>query len=609
MPAPKNAGYGKAWILIMKRSWIRGMLIGILSVVAFTGCGDGSEESSPVIKDVAEPEVITSQPILSETETEILNYELKYSTGEFTMEDYQALAGLYQQMGMIRKQRDMLEQSYRLYNDTQAFEALQDITVNLEEESKEIQSAAQTMLQNLELAEYRDESINMIQNTEWFTTMMPKLYEGKRNYFLQQNGETVLTIQAGYNEEGVPFSYVWYLGADNKVTLLRAETGTVQLIDTALAAGSYEGAFESWLLNSQNGELYHEQGTLTKGVCTGDYTAMVHWGEEATDVYSLWSNRETMEYVTYTGHFDEQGKTTLEQPAEADLEKLLEGGAYAGCTVYAYSEEGKECLFTGLEEGAASADYVFDLAFLGVEAYPVFTPYQVAAEEGAEQGAPAAEDNTTDGNAADTAITKVRIFDGEVQWFDGKMWMSAGSVKALSKEDPFTAYANQRGNAVNSTDANANQLTGNGNMGENVTAVARGTGKRNGGAISIKEQAPEQTPAPTVTAKPTATSKPEATSKPSSTATPKPTTTAAPTATTKPVTTPAPTAAPKPTPTPAPEPEPEEEQEEQQQPQPEPEPAPEPAPEPEPEPEPEPAPPSDEGGSDGEDMEWTPDLM
>ena len=48
----------------------------------------------------------------------------------------------------------MLEQDYRLYEDADAFSTLQGLSVNLEEETEEIRSRAQEMLNDLELPEY-----------------------------------------------------------------------------------------------------------------------------------------------------------------------------------------------------------------------------------------------------------------------------------------------------------------------------------------------------------------------------------------------------------------------------------------------------------------------
>lgn len=535
-----------------KKKLISMSLLCLTTSLLFTACGDGSEEETMQAQaQVQEAVTVTPEPLLSETERAICDYETKYNSGSFEAEDYRALADLYREVGEIRKQRDMLEASYRLYNDEEAFNKLQDIAVDLAEEDEAILSMAQTMLQNLELAEYLDESVNLISNDSWITTMMPKLYEGKRNYFLQQDGRAALTIQVGYDEKGAAYSNVWYLAGDNQVTQLQYKDDTVELLQTTLTEGTYDGAFEAWLVDGATGNVRHEQGTFAKGIYTGDYTAAIHLGEEAGDLFALWSNREGMEYTTFTGNFDEQGRTTVEQPTADNQEKLIEGTDKAGCVVYAYDENEKKCLFLGLEEGQEAAEYSFDLTAMGIEAYPAFTAYEIVAD---------AEQNDM----------QIRIYDGEVQWFNGAAWISAGSVEQLALDDPFHAYAEKL--------QNASDVNGSG-QGEEGTE-SDGDSNDNGDTENDSENPLGVGAIATPTPKPVSTPKP--TQKPA---------------------TPAATATPTPAPTPAPT-----QQPTNNTPASTPAPAPTPAPTPEPTPTPTPAPPADNGGSDT-DIEWSPDIM
>lgn len=409
----------------MRRKTIYSVLLCAALTVVLAGCGDGSEENDGTGSN--EVMVLTAEPLPSEEDREISDYELKYSNGEFVMEDYQALAGLYAEAGQIRKQRDMLEQSYRLYNDTQAFETLQSIAVNLMEEEAAL-SEAETMLQNLKLPEYLSEAVHMIGSDEWIDTMMPKLYEGKRNYFLTEEGKTALSIQAGFDEAGLPFSNVWYKTTEDsgdKIILLSRSGNTLQFLTTGLTDTSYDGAFELWGIDRSSGSIYREQGTFVKGVYTGDYTVSLHSGSSAGDFFDLWNNREGMEYVTYTGSFDSEGKTTLQQPSSAEIKKLLDGYTAASCVVYAYGSDKSDCLFLPLEEGMEAANYSFHTSAMGLAAYAEFTPYEA--------------------NAAETpGDIQVRIFDGEVQYFDGTAWLNAGDVDSLIKKDPYQAYSKER---------------------------------------------------------------------------------------------------------------------------------------------------------------------
>lgn len=529
----------------MNKKYIYGVAAASLLAMIMTGCGDGSEDSDgTTLGSITE---ITREPLLSETDRAISDYELRYSTGDFSAEDYLALATLYQEKGLIRRQRDLLEQSYRLYDDQQAFEILQTISVNLEEEDASIQQEAALMLQNLELAEYLDESINLISSSGWFSTMMPKLYEGSRSYFMQRDGETVLFVQAGYNENGTTYSKVWYTGNQEEITLLQQIGNTVQLMRTQMAEGAYQGSFESWLCDGSTGDIYHEQGSFNNGLLTGDYTAAVHRGTEGSDVFSLWSNREGMEYTTYTGSFDEQGRTTVEQPSEKNIRALIADSDDSTCVIYAYDESGDNCLFTGLPEGADPAAYVFDAANMGWKAYPEFAPYEVEKDEEADpdgneadgngagtdgQDTGSAEDgNTAGSDAAKDAVSqmpRIRIYDGEIQLYMGSAWVSAGSVEQLAKEDPFQNYKSSRQEQTEEPSGTATEQ------------------KRTSG--SIPKEAPVTTTKP-ATQKP-AVQTPAVTPEPTPEPEPEPTP-QTPSTPSQPAPTPAPTPAPEPTPAPS----------------------------------------------------------
>ena len=536
----------------MKRKATKFMALAISTVlvISLTACGDGNGGE---VEDVVTP--VEAQPMLSELELEILNLETKYNKGEFTGADYLALADAYSRAGDIRKQRDMLEQDYRLYEDADAFSTLQGLSVNLEEETEEIRSRAQEMLNDLELPEYLDESVNLIDSGDWFSTMMPKLKEGQRSYYLERDAQPLFYAQVGYTGEGQRFSKVWYTGSETKRflsqegTIIRlvtvtstvagaedptstagtdttAETADIQDTATPRAAtpadmGAWNGTFESWSVDCATGSITHEQGTMQKGVLTGDYTCDVHAGEGGLDAFSLWNNREGMEYITYTGSFDSEGKALVEQPSEEIRKKLLEGTDDTDLILYAYDATGENCLWQGTGAETSVADYRFGGELIGLETRPEYTSYEVETM---------ATDDDGTGSTGETGTEKpqIRIFDGEIQWFDGKYWVSAGNVKEMAKQDPFAAYEENHDTAApGDTAGTTGGDTTDGNAGQSITG-GNTTGTAGGNKNSGTIQKPAATPKPMT--------------KPS---TPKP-------GTTKPSATPAPTATPVPAATPAP---------------------------------------------------------
>ena len=525
------------------------LAISTVLVISLTACGDGNGGE---VEDVVTP--VEAQPMLSELELEILNLETKYNKGEFTGADYLALADAYSRAGDIRKQRDMLEQDYRLYEDADAFSTLQGLSVNLEEETEEIRSRAQEMLNDLELPEYLDESVNLIDSADWFSTMMPKLKEGQRSYYLERDAQPLFYAQVGYTGEGQRFSKVWYTGSETKRflsqegTIIRlvtvtstvvedpdstagtdttAETADIQDTATPRAAtpadmDAWNGTFEAWNVDCATGSITHEQGTMQKGVLTGDYTCDVHAGEGGLDAFSLWNNREGMEYITYTGSFDSEGKALVEQPSEEIRKKLLEGTDDTDLILYAYDATGENCLWQGTGAEISVADYRFGGELIGLETRPEYTSYEVPETMAAD------DDGTGSTGETGTGKPQIRIFDGEIQWFDGKYWVSAGNVKEMVKQDPFAVYEENHDTAApGDTAGTTGGDTTDGNAGQSITG-GNTTGTAGGNKNSGTIQKPAATPKPTT--------------KPS---TPKP-------GTTKPSATPAPTVTPVPAATPAP---------------------------------------------------------
>lgn len=503
---------------MMRRKIIYLCAMGVLTSVLLTGCGDGSEEVGLTQQAVT----VQSEPLLSEAERAICDYELKYNTGTFEMQDYHALADLYQEVGMIRKQRDMLEQSYRLFEDADALAKLETITVNLTEEDEAVVQEAETMLQNLDLPEYFNESVNLISSSRWMRVMMPKLSEGKRSYFLQKDGRTALVIEVGYDENGQPYSNVWYVNDENQLTLLQYETNTVQMLQTTMMEGVYDGTFERWFVDGNNGNIRQEQGSFANGVYTGDYKVSIRLGTEGSELFSLWSHRDTMSYTTYTGHFDEQGKTTLAQPIAEDQATLIAGSGKTGCVVYAYDESGLNCLFLGLDEGVEPAACSFDAGVMGLKTYPVFEAYEpvdVSGQSGT-QAAVGSEQNPSGTIPTGTTELQIRVFDGEIQYFNGYRWIGVGNAQEYVKEDPFYTYAEKREeaqkNLLGAVDGSSGGVTTHLGMGSITTAPMSTVTPTSTPAPTQKPTTgTTATPKPTTTAKPTITAKPTATAVPS----------------------------------------------------------------------------------------------
>lgn len=498
---------------------------GILSgaAIVFTGCGDGNTQEEHVVG------TLEAQPILSSLEVEIVNMETKYRKGELTRAEYLTLAKDYGEIGRVREQRDLLEQSYRLYDDTEAFELLQTLTVNLVEEEPQIRQTAETLTENLTQDDTVGEAIQALTGEEWFDTLMPKLREGQRSYYLDGDGE--LYFQVGYGADGAEVTKVWYTAGGRSIVLQNAENTLKIVICTGDAVASY-------YLDAGTGSITREQGTMKNDVLTGEYTCDISSGENGVDLSSLWNSRGELEYTTYQGEFDDEGKTLLEQPGEAELKKLLEGSGYQKAVLYAYDASTGRCLWQGLDSDAAVESYSFGGDVLGLQSVPEYTPYEAQpmteqnAEETVEGGDGAEDSIEPDSSETTDNIARVRVFDGEIQWYDGKYWVSAGKAADLIQEDPFLAYE-ERENASGTQVASAQSVEGEqpGEPGENCIStgeIRAAAGNKNTGTVTLASNKPavdnKNKTGTTSTAKPAATPKPSTTNKSSTTNKPSTTT-------------------------------------------------------------------------------------
>ena len=248
----------------MKKKLAYMMLSAMAVSFVLTGCGDGSGDIGLIVKPEEEQFVtVTPQPVYAEPETdnEEQGIQLLYHTGELTEEEESA--------------------------------ALETI---------------QAMRQNLEVEEYLGEGIHMISSEGWMDTFAVRLVEGSRTYYLQEDGEVLLTVQVGLDIDGKAVSNVFFQDSEGKVILLKQTGRTTQLITAAVTEGEYDGAFELWQFDSETGNIRHEEGIYAAGLPVGEYTIAVKTGTAEGDVYDLWNNRENMPYTKTVLKYDDRGE-------------------------------------------------------------------------------------------------------------------------------------------------------------------------------------------------------------------------------------------------------------------------------------------------------------
>lgn len=353
---------------------------------------------------------------MSEADKNIAKYEELILT-DSSEENMMTLAVLYQDAGYIRKQRDTLEACYLLHQNKDALEALESVVVNIEEESDAVKGKALSLLNKLTDEETQNEAVTELLNGNWQKTMMPKLIQGQRNYYFEDaENEQILFVKTGYNaaNSNTFYSKIWYKDeAGDKLTYLTHEGDALQLLNTTTNGGEYNGAFTSWLCLGDSGTVYLDEGELSDGLLSGEFTSSVHAGAEPIDLVELFASRDTFERIAYTGSFD-GGIPAVEQADEGEF------------TIYAYNEDKTDYLYYFPTDEAENNNPAFNHTFLGLEPVPEFESYTPVKAEKLEGKI-----------SVDLSKLEIRIINGDVEWFDGERWHTVGSAESLLQKDPF----------------------------------------------------------------------------------------------------------------------------------------------------------------------------
>lgn len=254
----------------MRKQWIYGAATGILTAVLFTGCGDGSAQDQDMRIDVLEPVALvgTSEP----------------------------------EEGQSAEEPDGTAAPAQGEGGTQSSAA--------GEPGAEIEAAVlenlKDLRQNLELPEYVGEAIHLVSSDEWFAAVAGRLYEGCRSYAIGGGEEASLSVQVGYDIEEKPYVNACYQ-AGGQILVLKYAKDVVWLLQTGIAGGAYDGAFEKWKIDGGAGHILKETGTYANGVIVGVYTRSEYTGN-AGELFDLWTNRENFAYKTTEMTYNNQGE-------------------------------------------------------------------------------------------------------------------------------------------------------------------------------------------------------------------------------------------------------------------------------------------------------------
>ena len=411
-------------------------------LIGFVGCTRGS--TRPTEKPLS---------LLTHEEKAIMSYVQGENTGSMTEEEYLYLAKLYGDRYKYKDKRDVLEECVLFLDSVTAYEELQTVWINLDEEKDPILKDGLDFYQAMSSDENYLEAVQRLTDVSWLKEMMPRIYKGGRNYFIVKNEKAVMAFRVEYDERGQLEGTIWYPQQDDNITVMKGNEDHLIVLQTEWNGKEYTGPFEMWTLKAENGEVTHESGTFLGDVYFGSYTANIHAGrkkEDAKDakekgskdkgtkgtenepedseeaepvsIASLWESRNDLEYIQYEGMFDELGRCLLRQ--KEDSISLVGEESPQNYVVYAYNEELKAGIYCRLGN-EDPLKYQFLVSRIGIAGYPEFRTYLPKGE---------LEFLTQRGVAGKQEMV-TRLDGKKIQVMLDGNWMTVGELKEYSTKN------------------------------------------------------------------------------------------------------------------------------------------------------------------------------
>jgi len=426
----------------------------------------------------------------SVSELRMLSLEYKLDNEGLTEAEYGELATLYEELGFVKCERDILELAYKMFGNEEVLNKLQGISVNLAEEDDSIVAEMNLLLFDLSTEERLAEVVHAIESDEWIAAMMPRLGVGKRTYFREKNGVVDFSVEAGYNEASEAEAVIRFLpdGSLGDITglIIVRSAGVIKVYEEVgettgsvndIGSEAGDKTFVLKTIDTDAGTVRTEEGTVKDGKFTGEYKVTIAQAaskaepESKASAFDLYNNCETLPVEVYTGEFDEDGATTLEEPSAKNIKAFADSMSSETVVVYAYNESKTKCLYKGLtnaekEAGASFGTAEFDFPeSLEIQYYDVKDKSSYSLEGIIKIANGAGSGEGTSGNSGNTASgevstyisaenLKVRIYGGEIQVYNGYAWISMGDAKEIAEADPFENGLSGTNGAEENTTAN-----------------------------------------------------------------------------------------------------------------------------------------------------------
>ena len=216
-------------------------------------------------------------------------------------------------------QRDALEWEQRLDYSSERQAQLAEITVDLTQDTDEVQSKAQGLLEAMAGGD-AETAVDSILTEDWYTVMLSDLLIGQRNYTgAADNGEWRMTILA--DELGQHCTAIEYPLADGRQFYVQVTDPEIRYY---VCAAERTGSFVSESLNLTDGTYVGYEGTLTSNN-RPEETLTVRRGnvDLSGGAADAFRNRSA-QAATYEGDFTAEGVNDAFTPEQLGISNIWE---------------------------------------------------------------------------------------------------------------------------------------------------------------------------------------------------------------------------------------------------------------------------------------------
>ena len=216
-------------------------------------------------------------------------------------------------------QRDALEWEQRLDYSSERQAQLAEITVDLTQDTDEVQSKAQGLLEAMDGGNV-EAAVESILTEDWYTVMLSDLLIGQRNYTgAVDNGEWRMTILS--DELGQHCTAIEYPLADGRQFYVQVTDPEIRYY---VCAADRTGSFISESLNLTDGTYVGYEGTLTSNNRPeGTLTVRRGTVDLSGGAADAFRNRSA-QAATYEGDFTEEGVNDAFTPEQLGISNIWE---------------------------------------------------------------------------------------------------------------------------------------------------------------------------------------------------------------------------------------------------------------------------------------------